>query len=160
MPKELWCSAGENGLLGVMMPEEYGGSAADALYAAITWEEQVRTSLAPRQRRRRRTPAPCRHPLPQSYTGCTGPGFALHSEIVMPYILHYGTEEQKAHYLPKLCSGEMISAIAMTEPGEWGSGVRLASRKGGTRGGCPAQVRGLTCRASAPTRCGMGTTGS
>ena len=53
----------------------------------------------------------------QSYTGCTGPGFALHSEIVMPYILHYGTEEQKEKFLPRLCSGELISAIAMTEPG-------------------------------------------
>jgi alkylation response protein AidB-like acyl-CoA dehydrogenase len=53
----------------------------------------------------------------QSYAGTTGPGWALHSEIVCPYILNYGTDEQKQEYLPKLCSGEYISAIAMTEPG-------------------------------------------
>lgn len=53
----------------------------------------------------------------QGYSLCSGPGFALHSDIVMPYILHYGTEEQKLKYLPKLCSGEWVGAIAMTEPG-------------------------------------------
>lgn len=92
VPRDLWKSAGENGLLCVTMPEEMGGSAADALHAAITWEEQ-------------------------SYTGCTGPGFALHSEIVAPYLLHYGTDEQKAQYLPRMASGDCITAIAMTEPG-------------------------------------------
>jgi acyl-CoA dehydrogenase len=49
--------------------------------------------------------------------GLTGIGFSLHSDIVAPYILHYGSEAQKQHYLPKLISGEMVSAIAMTEPG-------------------------------------------
>ena len=48
---------------------------------------------------------------------CSGPGFALHSEIVAPYLMHYGSEEQQERFLPKMCSGEIITAIAMTEPG-------------------------------------------
>eukprot|EP00294_Goniomonas_avonlea_P011103 CAMPEP_0114552474 /NCGR_PEP_ID=MMETSP0114-20121206/7142_1 /TAXON_ID=31324 /ORGANISM="Goniomonas sp, Strain m" /LENGTH=381 /DNA_ID=CAMNT_0001737349 /DNA_START=105 /DNA_END=1250 /DNA_ORIENTATION=- len=91
-PKELWREAGETGLLSVTVPEEYGGPGADILYSAIVWEEQ-------------------------SYTGCTGPGFALHSEIVAPYLMHYGNEEQKQRILPRMVSGESIGAIAMTEPG-------------------------------------------
>ena len=90
--RECWLRAGELGMLGVMTPEEYGGLGLDCKYSAIVWEEQ-------------------------SYTGCTGPGFALHSEIVIPYIYNYGTEEQKQRMLPKLVSGEWIGAIAMTEPG-------------------------------------------
>merc|ERR1712168_313365 len=53
----------------------------------------------------------------QSYSNCTGPGFALHSDICMPYLEHFGTEEQKEHYLPLMTAGKCISAIAMTEPG-------------------------------------------
>jgi alkylation response protein AidB-like acyl-CoA dehydrogenase len=90
--KECWLKAGELGMLGVMTPEEYGGMGLDCKYSAVVWEEQ-------------------------SYSGCTGPGFALHSEIVIPYIYNYGTEEQKERLLPLLISGEMIGAIAMTEPG-------------------------------------------
>lgn len=90
--RELWQEAGEAGLLGVTMPEKYGGAEVDVKFSSVTWEEQ-------------------------SYTGCTGPGFALHSEIVMPYILHYGTEEQKQRFLPAMARGECIGAIAMTEPG-------------------------------------------
>ena len=90
--REVWTQAGEMGLLCPTMPEEYGGVGCDIKYSAIGWEEQ-------------------------SYSNCTGPGFSLHSEIVAPYILHYGTEEQKQHYLPQLISGECIGSIAMTEPG-------------------------------------------
>jgi long-chain-acyl-CoA dehydrogenase len=90
--RECWLKAGELGMLGVMTPEKYGGLGLDVLYSAIVWEEQ-------------------------SYTLCTGPGFALHSEIVVPYIYNYGTEDQKERLLPKLISGEFIGAIAMTEPG-------------------------------------------
>jgi long-chain-acyl-CoA dehydrogenase len=90
--RECWKQAGAAGLLGCATAEKYGGAGADHLYAAIVWEEQ-------------------------SYSGCTGPGFALHSDIVMPYIENYGTEAQKLKFLPKLASGEWIGAIAMTEPG-------------------------------------------
>eukprot|EP01006_Ploeotia_vitrea_P060781 TRINITY_DN76542_c0_g1_i1.p1 TRINITY_DN76542_c0_g1~~TRINITY_DN76542_c0_g1_i1.p1 ORF type:complete len:427 (-),score=56.77 TRINITY_DN76542_c0_g1_i1:74-1225(-) len=90
-PRSLWKEAGENGFLGVAMPEEYGGAGTDILYSSVIWEEQ-------------------------SYAGASGPGFHLHSEIVMPYLLNYGSEEQKKNYLPKLASGDCIGAIAMTEP--------------------------------------------
>ncbi|CAM8656730.1 CaiA Acyl-CoA dehydrogenases [Comamonadaceae bacterium] len=89
--REVWNKAGENGFLCMTMPEEYGGSEADKLYSVIQMEELARG-------------------------GFTGIGFGLHSEIVAPYILHYGTPEQKAKYLPKLSSGEMVGAIAMSEP--------------------------------------------
>ena len=89
--RAVWNKAGENGFLCMTMPEEYGGSEADKFYSVIQFEEVARA-------------------------GVTGIGFSLHSEIVAPYILHYGTPEQKAKYLPKLASGEMIGAIAMSEP--------------------------------------------
>ena len=89
--RDLWRKAGTNGFLCMSMPEAYGGSDADKLYSVIQMEEISRASV-------------------------TGIGFTLHSEIVAPYILHYGTEAQKARYLPKLASGEMVGAIAMSEP--------------------------------------------
>ena len=89
--RQVWNKAGENGFLCTSMPEEYGGAAADKLYSVIQMEELARG-------------------------GFSGIGYGLHSEIVAPYILHYGTEAQKSHYLPKLASGEMIGAIAMSEP--------------------------------------------
>jgi long-chain-acyl-CoA dehydrogenase len=91
VPRELWTRAGELGLLSNMVPEEYGGLGLDCKYPAIVWEEQA-------------------------YSGCTGPGFAMHSDIVAPYITNYGTEEQKERMLPKLVSGEWIGALGMTEP--------------------------------------------
>ena len=89
--RAVWNKAGENGFLCMTMPEEYGGSGADKLYSVIQFEEL-------------------------NARGLTGIGYSLHSEIVAPYLLHYGTPEQKAKYLPKLASGEMIGAIAMSEP--------------------------------------------
>mmetsp|Transcript_90965 Transcript_90965/g.259638 ORF Transcript_90965/g.259638 Transcript_90965/m.259638 type:complete len:434 (+) Transcript_90965:257-1558(+) len=91
VPRELWLKAGEQGMLSMMVPEEYGGVGLDCRYPAIMWEEQ-------------------------SYAGTTGPGFAMHSDIVAPYITNYGTEEQKQRILPKLVSGEWIGALGMTEP--------------------------------------------
>jgi acyl-CoA dehydrogenase len=90
------------------MPEEYGGVGVDVSYSVIFIEEQARI-------------------------GATGPGFGLHSEIVAPYILHYGSDWLKARYLPRLASGEMIGAIAMTEPGAGSDlqAVRTAAVKDG-----------------------------
>ncbi|WP_369656458.1 acyl-CoA dehydrogenase family protein [Variovorax sp. V213] len=90
--RAVWSKAGENGFLCMALPEEYGGAGADLLYSVIQFEE-----LWAR--------------------GFTGIGFGLHSEIVAPYILRYGTEEQKRRHLPRLASGEMVGAIAMSEPG-------------------------------------------
>ena len=92
VPRELWRKAGAQGLLGMTMPEEYGGAGGDFLYSAILIEEQGR-ALA------------------------SGPAFSLHNDIVVPYLLHYGSEEQKKKWIPKACSGELMTAIAMTEPG-------------------------------------------
>ena len=92
VPRELWQDAGANGMLCVTVPEEYGGMGLDVLFASINWQEQ-------------------------SYAGTSGPGWYLHSEIVAPYLVHYGTEEQKQRWLPPMCTGDVITAIAMTEPG-------------------------------------------
>lgn len=89
--RTVWDKAGANGFLCMTMPEAYGGSGADKLYSVVQMEELARG-------------------------GYSGIGYGLHSEIVAPYILHYGTEAQKLKYLPKLASGEMVGAIAMSEP--------------------------------------------
>ena len=90
--RELWTKAGEMGFLCPTAPEEYGGLGCDFRYSAVIMEEISRS-------------------------GCSGIGWPLHSDIVMPYILNWGTEQQKQKYIPKLISGELITAIAMTEPG-------------------------------------------
>jgi len=92
VPKTVWRKAGENGLLCTMIPEEYGGGGGDFGHSAVVIEELARVNAS-------------------------GIGFSLHSDIVAPYILAYGTEEQKARWLPKMASAELIGAIAMTEPG-------------------------------------------
>ncbi len=89
--RAVWNKAGDNGFLCASLPEQYGGSDADKLYSVVQMEELSRA-------------------------GYTGLGFGLHSEIVAPYILHYGTPAQKQKYLPRLASGDMVGAIAMTEP--------------------------------------------
>ena len=89
--RAVWRKAGDNGFLCMTMPEAYGGAGGDKLYSVVQMEELARG-------------------------GFTGLGYGLHSEIVAPYILHYGTEAQKQNYLPRLASGEMIGAIAMSEP--------------------------------------------
>ena len=89
--RAVWNKAGENGFLCMTMPEEFGGAGADKLYSIVQMEELGRA-------------------------GFSGIGYSLHSEIVAPYIAHYGTPEQKARYLSRMASGEMIGAIAMSEP--------------------------------------------
>ena len=89
--RAVWEKAGDNGFLCMTMPEAYGGAGADKLYSVVQMEELARG-------------------------GFTGLGYGLHNEIVAPYLLHYGTEAQKHNYLPRLASGEMIGAIAMSEP--------------------------------------------
>ena len=91
--RELWTKAGEQGILCFDVPEEYGGMGMDDFrYNAIVSEELARV-------------------------GASGPGFPLHTDIVVPYITSLGTEEQKQRWLPGCVSGELISAIGMTEPG-------------------------------------------
>jgi len=91
-PRELWRKAGEAGLLCTKMSPEYGGGGGDLFHCMIILEEQTRI---------------CFNELT----------FYLHSDIIAPYIELYGTDQQKAHYLPKMATGEFVAAIAMTEPG-------------------------------------------
>ena len=89
--REVWRKAGASGLLCLTMPEAYGGAGADKLFSVVLIEE---LTLA----------------------GASGIGFGLHNEIVAPYLLRYGTDEQKQRWLPQFSSGELIGAIAMSEP--------------------------------------------
>ena len=89
--RELWTAAGENGLLCCTVPEEYGGPGGDFLHSVVVNEELAKV-------------------------GATGPAFPLHSDIIVPYLLAYGSEDQKRNWLPKVVSGETIMAIGMTEP--------------------------------------------
>ena len=107
-PREVWTKAGEAGLLCASMPEEYGGSGGTFAHEAVINREL-------------------------SLGGFDTFGSPLHSGIVAPYILHYGTEEQKKRWLPKLATGELVGAIAMTEPGTGSDlqGVRTTAKKSG-----------------------------
>jgi acyl-CoA dehydrogenase len=90
--REMWTAAGEAGLLGLSTPAEYGGQGGDYRHEVVLMEQL-------------------------GLKGVDGFGASLHNAIVMPYIVHYGTEDQKKRWLPRLSTGELISAIAMTEPG-------------------------------------------
>lgn len=91
VPKSVWRKMGEQGFLCMDVPEEYGGLGADFLYSVILTEELGRT-------------------------GNTGLATPLHSDIVVPYISSFASEELKQKYLPGCVSGELITAVAMTEP--------------------------------------------
>ena len=90
--REFWREAGEAGLLGASVPEEYGGHGGDFRHEMVVIDQQGRHNVE---------------------------GFAasLHNTIILPYLVRHGTEEQKKKYLPRLVSGDLVSAIAMTEPG-------------------------------------------
>jgi len=91
-PREVWTKAGAAGLLCASMPEDYGGAGGSFAHEAVI-DRQF------------------------ALAGFDSFGATLHSGIVAPYILHYGTEEQKKRWLPKLATGELVGAIAMSEPG-------------------------------------------
>ncbi|MDX1802947.1 MAG: acyl-CoA dehydrogenase family protein [Alcanivorax sp.] len=93
-PRELWNKLGEAGLLCVDVPEEYGGFGATFRLSAVIVEEASRAGY-----------------------GALASNISVHSDIVAPYILHLGSEEQKQAWLPKMVTGEAVGAIGMTEPG-------------------------------------------
>jgi len=107
-PREVWSKAGAAGLLCASIPEEYGGAGGTFAHEAVIDREY-------------------------SLAGFDSFGAPLHSGIVAPYILNYGTEEQKRRWLPKLATGEMVGAIAMSEPGTGSDlqGVRTTAKKSG-----------------------------
>ena len=90
-PREFWRKAGEAGILGTMIPAEYGGGGGDFLHACVVTEEMVKVGA--------------------------NLGLAVHSDMVSPYLMHYGSESLKRHLLPRLCRGEIVGSIGMTEPG-------------------------------------------
>ncbi|HEX6247627.1 MAG TPA: acyl-CoA dehydrogenase family protein [Nocardioidaceae bacterium] len=93
MPREMWLAAGKQGFLGLEIPEEYGGSeAGDYRYNAVLTEELAKVNMA------------------------IASSFGIHADIVPPYLVHLTTEEQKQRWLPGVASGEIITAIGMTEP--------------------------------------------
>ncbi|MCE0768018.1 acyl-CoA dehydrogenase family protein [Pseudonocardia kujensis] len=95
VPREVFAKAGKNGFLGMDVPEEYGGGGVkDFRFNAVVIEELMRAGC-----------------------GGSGLGLTLHNDICMPYFLTYANEEQKQRWLPGIASGELITAIAMTEPG-------------------------------------------
>jgi alkylation response protein AidB-like acyl-CoA dehydrogenase len=92
--REMWLKAGQQGFLGMSVPEEYGGAGVDDFcYSAIIAEEAARAGVV-----------------------SAGMVIGLHNDIILPYFLAYANDEQKQRWLPGMCSGELITAIAMTEP--------------------------------------------
>jgi acyl-CoA dehydrogenase len=108
VPRELWEKAGQAGLLCASTPEEYGGAGGTYAHESVIIEAL-------------------------SHAGVDSFGIGLHSSIVAPYIVHYGSEEQKRKWLPKMASGELIGAIAMTEPGAGSDlqGIRTSAVRDG-----------------------------
>jgi alkylation response protein AidB-like acyl-CoA dehydrogenase len=93
VPRELWTKAGAQGLLCFDVPEEYGGAGVtDFRYNMVMAEEMTKA-------------------------GASGPGFPVHTDVIVPYLTGFGSDEQKRRWLPGCVSGETITAVAMTEPG-------------------------------------------
>ncbi|MBP2704910.1 acyl-CoA dehydrogenase family protein [Microbispora sp. RL4-1S] len=109
VPREVWKKAGELGMFGFSIPEEYGGSGiSDFRYNTVVVEEIIRA-------------------------GASGLGFGLHNDIMAPYLVDMTNDEQKRRWLPGFAAGELITAIAMTEPGAGSDlqGVRTTARREG-----------------------------
>ena len=106
--RKLWKMAGDQGFLCPTVAEAYGGVGTDFRYNVVVDEELARA-------------------------GVTGIGWGLHSNIVAPYVEHYGSEEMKQRLLPKMVTGELVGAIAMTEPGAGSDlqGVKTTAVKDG-----------------------------
>ena len=106
--RAMWTEAAEAGLLCLSMPEEYGGAGGDYRHEVVLMEQLGKK-------------------------GVDGFGASLHNAIIAPYILHYGSKEQKERWLPRMASGELIGAIAMTEPGAGSDlqGVKTTAKKDG-----------------------------
>jgi acyl-CoA dehydrogenase len=106
--RDLWYKAGEAGLLGLSLPEQYGGAGGDYRHEVILMEQMAAKAV-------------------------DGFGISLHNSIVAPYIHHYGTEEQRQRWLPGICTGQYVTAIAMTEPGAGSDlqGVKTTARRNG-----------------------------
>lgn len=106
--RELWLKAGEAGLLGVSIPAEYGGGGGDFRHEAVLMEQL-------------------------GLHGVQGFALPLHNAVVAPYIVSYGTEAQKREWLPKVVSGEIVLAVAMTEPGAGSDlqGIKTTARREG-----------------------------
>lgn len=107
--REVWQAAGKTGLLGMSVPAELGGGGVDDFrYNAILTEELA-------------------------VAGASGIGFPLHNDVVEPYLLRLATDEQKQRWMPRFCAGELITAIAMTEPGTGSDlqGIATTARRDG-----------------------------
>lgn len=109
-PRELWRTLGKQGLLCVDLPEAYGGYGADFAFSMAIAEEFARANCA-----------------------AVGGPMMVHSDIVAHYLLNNGTEEQKQRYLPGMVSGDIVGAVAMTEPGAGSDlqGIRTSAKRDG-----------------------------
>jgi long-chain-acyl-CoA dehydrogenase len=109
-PRQLWNTLGEQGLLAVDLPEEYGGFGTNFLFSMVIQEEFSKANCA-----------------------AVGGPMAVHSDIVSHYILNHGSKEQKQAYLPRMVSGECVGAVAMTEPGTGSDlqGLRTTAKRDG-----------------------------
>ena len=112
IPRQLWHTLGQAGMLGIDMPEEYGGAAASFEVSQLAIEEIARMGF-----------------------GGLASGYNIHANIVMPYILHLGNEQQKQAWLPAMISGQVLGAIAMTEPGAGSDLAAMRTTAERTEGG-------------------------
>lgn len=109
VPREVWTKAGDQGLLGFMMPEELGGGGIDDFRFNVVLGEEI------------------------TKIGASGLGFVIQTDLVSGYLQKYATDEQKQRWYPTFCSGEMITAIAMTEPGTGSDlqGIKTTAKREG-----------------------------